>query len=66
MRISYGHPAIQVFKPPLERSRAALATRSHDPGQSLGVANLILAWWDADDLGDTDLTDIFAVDQVIG
>ncbi|MCV9937340.1 hypothetical protein OIU35_13345 [Boseaceae bacterium BT-24-1] len=36
------------------------------PGQSRRIANFILAWWNADDLGGFDLADIFAVDGTIG
>ncbi len=37
-----------------------------DTGQSRRVADFILAWWNAQELGGFDLADIFAVDRAIG
>jgi hypothetical protein len=36
-----------------------------DTGQSRRVADFVLAWWNATDLGGFDLTDVFAVDKAI-
>ncbi|WP_335904848.1 MULTISPECIES: hypothetical protein [unclassified Bosea (in: a-proteobacteria)] len=57
------HPGIQATPRTLP---SVLAPRPHDPGQSRRIANFILAWWNADDLGGFGLADIFAVDQAIG
>lgn len=37
-----------------------------DTGQARRVANFILAWWNADELGGFDIADLFAVDAAIG
>ncbi len=36
-----------------------------DTGQSRRVANLLLAWWNAEECGGFDLTDLWNVDSVI-
>jgi hypothetical protein len=36
-----------------------------DTGQSRRVANFLLAWWNAEELGGFDLADLFAVDLAI-
>jgi hypothetical protein len=36
-----------------------------DTGQSRGVANFLLAWWNAEDCGGFDLTDLWNVDAAI-
>jgi hypothetical protein len=51
------------------KSRAALerliATAQGDTGQSRIVANFLLAWWNAQECGGFDLTDVWAVDTSI-
>jgi hypothetical protein len=48
--------------PPLQRLiRIALG----DSGQSHVVADFLLAWWNADEYGGFDLTDVWAVDVSI-
>ncbi len=42
-----------------------LQVANSDTGQSRRVANFILAWWNATDLGGFDLADLFAVDRHI-
>lgn len=37
-----------------------------DTGQARRVADFILAWWNADELGGFDIADVFAVDMAIG
>lgn len=37
----------------------------HDTGQSKRVADFLLAWWDAEQCGGFDLTDLWSVDQEI-
>lgn len=37
-----------------------------DTGQSRRVADFVLAWWNAQELGGFDLADVFAVDRAIG
>lgn len=37
-----------------------------DTGQARRVADFILAWWNAGELGGFDLADVFAVDMAIG
>jgi hypothetical protein len=53
-----------------ETTRAAferlLRYARSDTGQSRRVANFILAWWNAEDLGGFDIADVFAVDMAIG
>ena len=36
-----------------------------DTGQSRKVANFLLAWWNAEECGGFDLTDVWCVDQSI-
>ena len=36
-----------------------------DTGQSRKVANFLLAWWNAEECGGFDLTDVWGVDQSI-
>ena len=51
------------------KSRAALERLIHiaqgDTGQSRIVANFLLAWWNAEECGGFDLTDMWAVDTSI-
>ena len=51
------------------KSRAALerliAVAQRDTGQSRIVANFLLAWWNAEECGGFDLTDVWAVDTSI-
>ena len=53
-----------------ETTRAAferlLDIARSDTGQSRRVADFILAWWNAADLGGFDIADLFAVDMAIG
>ncbi|AOO84998.1 DUF7673 family protein [Bosea vaviloviae] len=53
-----------------ETTRAAferlLDIARSDTGQSRRVADFILAWWNATDLGGFDIADVFAVDMAIG
>lgn len=46
--------------------RRLLHIASGDTGQSRRVANFLLAWWNAADLGGFDLTDLWNVDRAIG
>lgn len=52
-----------------ETTRAAferlLGIARSDTGQSRRVADFILAWWNAADLGGFDIADLFAVDRAI-
>ncbi len=52
-----------------ETTRAAferlLSIARSDTGQSRRVADFILAWWNAVDLGGFDIADLFAVDEAI-
>ena len=50
----------------------AIAARDHlviiaqsDTGQARGVANFLLAWWNAGDCGGFDFTDLWNVDRAI-
>jgi hypothetical protein len=46
-------------------SRLIEVARS-DTGQSAKVANFLLAWWNGDDWGHFDVSDIFGLDRAIG
>lgn len=52
-----------------DRTRAAferlLKIAKSDTGQSRRVAEFVLAWWNATDLGGFDIADLFAVDKAI-
>lgn len=52
-----------------EPTRAAferlLEIARSDTGQSQRVADFVLAWWNATDLGGFDIADLFAVDRAI-
>ncbi|ALR22819.1 MULTISPECIES: DUF7673 family protein [Sphingobium] len=49
-----------------EALRRLIAVALSDTGQSRRVANFLLAWWNGDDWGHFEISDIFAMDQSIG
>lgn len=53
-------------EPTREAFERLLHIARSDTGQSRRVANFILAWWSAQELGGFDIADVFAVDRTIG
>jgi hypothetical protein len=58
-----------MSRPLQEHERAAIERlieiAERDTGQSRRVANFLLAWWNAQECGGFDLTDLWAVDRAI-
>lgn len=53
-------------EPTREAFERLLRIAHGDTGQSRRIAEFILAWWNAQELGGFDIADVFAVDAAIG
>jgi len=51
--------------PPLAALNRLIAHAQSDTGQSKRVADFLLAWWNADDCGRSDVRDLWMVDKAI-
>ncbi len=58
-------PRVLDLDPPLAALNRLLAIAQSDTGQARRVADLPLAWWNADDCGRFDFRDLWMVDKAI-
>jgi hypothetical protein len=64
--VEVDEPGVIMMTIEVERALARLIDLAKgDTGQSRRAANFLLAWWNGDDWGHFDITDLFGVDLVV-